>query len=224
MKIMHENIPSNPPPDTTPIASNSQRNELVKLVLLALIIVIPFRLFIAQPFIVDGASMDPTFKSGQYLIVDKLNLRFNSPERGTVLIFKYPKNPKKYYIKRLIALPGETISIRDGVVTIINNDHPEGLILDEPYVEFEKKDNLTFSLGPDEYFVLGDNRIASADSRVWGPVPTDNLIGRPILRVYPPTLMPGSYRLIDDELERDEVMENEESVGWISKLKIFNSQ
>lgn len=165
--------------------------ELFKLVLLSIVIVIPFRLYIAQPFIVDGASMDPTFDTGNYLIVDELTYHFRGPERGSILIFKYPRDPRKSFIKRVIGLPGEKVSIALGQVTIFNTEYPNGLILDEPYVKLEKKDSADYVLGQGEYFVLGDNRLGSADSRVWGPVPEANIIGRPIIRLFPPALLPG---------------------------------
>jgi len=165
--------------------------ELFKLMILSLVIVIPFRIYIAQPFIVDGGSMDPTFRSGNYLIVDEITYRFREPERGSVIIFKYPKDPRKSFIKRVIGLPGETVSISNGKVTIKNAQFPDGFALDEPYVEFKKEDSADYILAPGEYFVLGDNRLASADSRVWGPVPEENIIGRPIIRVLPPAFFPG---------------------------------
>lgn len=181
---------------TSPKASPDKSSEnfwkeLFKLILLSLLIVVPFRLYIAQPFIVDGASMDPTFKNGQYLIVDELSFALRAPERGEVLIFKYPKDPSKYFIKRIIGLPNELVSIKDGVVTITNSEHPEGLTLNEPYVKYGKTDTLSYTLGDGEYFVMGDNRAQSADSRIWGTVPVDNIIGRPIIRVLPPTYLPG---------------------------------
>lgn len=165
--------------------------ELVKLVFLSLLIVVPFRLYVAQPFVVEGASMDPTFDTGDYLIVDELTYHFKTPERGSVLIFKYPKDPKKSFIKRVIGLPNETVLVSDGQITIINTTYPQGFVLNEPYVKFNKEDNLSYVLGTDEYFVLGDNRSASADSRIWGAVPEKNIIGRPIVRFFPPTLFPG---------------------------------
>jgi len=165
--------------------------ELGKLIILSIVIVIPFRLYIAQPFIVDGASMDPTFKNGQYLIVDELSYHFNDPDRGSVLIFRYPRDPSKYFIKRVIGLPGETVGIRDGVVTIVNPEYPNGFTFDEPYVQFSKQDNLDFTLKEDEYFVMGDNRLGSADSRIWGPITREDVIGRPIVRFFPFNFFPG---------------------------------
>ncbi|MEX2010592.1 MAG: signal peptidase I [Parcubacteria group bacterium] len=165
--------------------------ELFKLLLLAAVIVIPFRLYIAQPFIIDGASMDPTFKNGQYLIVDELTYHFKEPLRGSVVIFKHPLSPKEYLIKRVIGLPGETVDIKDGVVTISNSANPSGFTLNEPYVKYSKPDTTTLTLGAGEYFVMGDNRYASADSRIWGAVPEDHIVGRPIIRVSPPAIWPG---------------------------------
>ncbi len=137
--------------------------------------------------------MDPTFETGHYLIVDELTYRFKTPERGSVLIFKYPKDPTKSFIKRVIGLPNEKISISNGQITIINNEHSEGFVLDEPYVKLSKKDTVDYIINKDEYFVLGDNRQASADSRIWGPVPKENIVGRPIVRFFPPSLFPGDY-------------------------------
>lgn len=165
--------------------------ELIKLVLISLLIVVPFRMYIAQPFLVEGASMDPTFETGDYLIVDEITYQFRTPERGSVIIFKYPIDPRKSFIKRVIGLPNETVTLSDGQVIIVNTEHPDGLTLDEPYVKLNKQDSLSYTLGPGEYFVMGDNRLASADSRIWGSVPEKNIIGRPILRLFPPAIFPG---------------------------------
>ncbi len=168
--------------------------ELVKLAVIAVVIVIPFRLFVAQPFVVDGASMDPTFRNGQYLVVDEFTYHFETPARGSVLIFKYPKDPSKYFIKRVIGLPNETVKIEKGKVSILNEESPNGFLLEEPYVKLTKDDTQTFVLGSKEYFVMGDNRAGSADSRLWGPVPEKNIIGRPIARLWPIGLWPGEQK------------------------------
>ncbi len=167
--------------------------ELLKLALLSLVIVVPFRLWIAQPFVVEGASMYPTFKNGDYLIVDELSYRFEAPARGSVLVFKYPKDPSKSFIKRVIGLPGEIVSIKDGVVTITSAQYPQGLVLEESYVEWTKADTLTYTLGQGEYFVMGDNRAQSADSRLWGPVPAKDIVGRPFIRALPFGVFPGDF-------------------------------
>jgi signal peptidase I len=174
--------------------------ELLKLAVVAAIIVIPFRKWVAQPFIVDGASMDPTFKNGQYLIVDELTYHFKTPARGSVLIFRYPLEESKYFIKRVIGLPGETVDIKSGQVSI------DGVPLDEPYVKFPKDDTSSYTLGADQYFVMGDNRFGSADSRYWGPVPAKDIIGRPIIRFSPPSLWPGDEtqnNRLSDALDED---------------------
>ncbi len=168
--------------------------ELVKLAIIALVIVIPFRLYVAQPFIVEGASMYPTFKNSHYLIVDEVTYRFKQPERGSVLVFKYPKDPSKSFIKRVIGLPGEIVSLKEGKVTITSGKYPNGLVLDEPYIELPKSDTLTYTLADDEYFVMGDNRAQSADSRIWGPVPKEDIIGRPLIRVVPFGIFPGVHK------------------------------
>lgn len=180
--------------EEAPSAKNNFWPELFKLIVISLVIVIPFRLYIAKPFIVNGSSMDPTFESGDYLIVDELTYQFKEPERSSVVIFKFPLDPSKSYIKRIIGLPGETISIEKGWVTIFNKENPEGFTLDEPYVALQKTtDEIKVILDEGEYFVLGDNRAASADSRYWGTLPEKNIIGRPIIRFFPPAVFPGDY-------------------------------
>ena len=169
--------------------------ELLKFALVAVIIVVPVRLFIAQPFIVSGASMDPTFDHGQYLIVDELSYRFGEPERGDVIIFKYPKDPSQYFIKRVIGLPGETVRIAAAGVSIIKTDGST-VELEESYVTNEGNGgDLTVELKLDEYFVMGDNRPESSDSRIWGVLPKANIVGRAFLRLLPiqnATILPGS--------------------------------
>ncbi len=149
-------------------------------------VVIPFRVFVAEPYLVDGISMDPTFHTNDYLIVDKLSYHFRSPERGSVIVFKFPNDPSRKFIKRIIGLPNETVSIKNGIVTITNVDHPEGLVLSNAYITKTKIEDMnTRTLGPDEYFVMGDNRAESYDSRYWGPVQSSYLLGKPIIRLFP---------------------------------------
>src|ERR1035437_8351337 len=102
--------------------------------IIALAIILPIRFFIAQPFIVDGSSMDPTFANNQYLIVDELTYRFEPVSRGDVIIFKYPNDTSKYFIKRVIGLPGETVQLDGSKVTIINKTNLQRLVLNEKYV------------------------------------------------------------------------------------------
>ncbi len=169
--------------------------ELLKFALVAVIIVVPVRLFVAQPFIVSGASMDPTFHNGQYLIVDELTYRLDDPQRGDVVIFRYPKDPTQFFIKRIIGLPGETVQVTPTSVTITKTDG-EKLSLDESYlVNKGNGGGTTVTLDDNEYFVMGDNRPESSDSRLWGTLPRENIIGRAFLRLLPidtASLLPGS--------------------------------
>lgn len=172
--------------------------ETVRFLFIALAVVLPIRIFIAQPFIVSGASMDPTFASGQYLIVDELSYHLGDPTRGDVVIFKYPKNPKQYFIKRVIGLPGETVVVNGkGQVFIKDKDGNIVLILKEPYVTYTKDDMVERALLPGEYFLMGDNRAGSFDSRAWGPVDRDLIVGKAFLRLFPLTtidVLPGQFR------------------------------
>lgn len=170
--------------------------EILRFALIALLIVLPIRIFIAQPFIVSGASMQDTFHNSEYLIVDQLTYRFHQPERGDVVIFRYPRDPSKFFIKRIIGLPGDTISIENGTVRIQNETHPDGFVLDEPYTSSETSSYGAQTLGTDEYFVMGDNRDASSDSRVWGTLDEGSIIGRAFLRLFPldrAAVFPGTY-------------------------------
>lgn len=157
--------------------------ETFQFALIALFIVLPIRYFVAQPFIVSGESMIPTFQNGNYLIVDEISYRFSKPERGDVIILKYPLDPKKYFIKRIIGLPGETVEIDGNQVTIKNETGTK--VLEETYIEFEGNNSITKTLGAGEYYVLGDNRAGSADSRVWGILPEKNIVGKALVRLFP---------------------------------------
>ncbi len=170
--------------------------EILKIVALAIIIVTPIRLFIAQPFIVDGASMDNTFASGEYLIVDQLSYYFKEPQRNDVIVFRFPLEPSKFFIKRIIGLPNDTVILQGKTTTIINKDNPSGFIVDESYLSSENivNNELTVTLGEDEYFVLGDNRAKSYDSRSWGTLNRENITGRAFIRLFPVTklsIFPG---------------------------------
>ncbi len=170
--------------------------EIIRFSIIALLIVIPVRMFIAQPFIVSGASMAETFHTGEYLIVDQVSYYLNDPSRGDVIIFRYPRDPSKYFIKRVIGLPGETIIIENSQVMIKNEAHPEGFYLDEPYVRsMRTPERIEQVLGSREYFVMGDNRDESSDSRAWGVLQKERIVGRAFLRLFPPRavdILPGA--------------------------------
>lgn len=171
--------------------------ELVRFAFIAIVIVVPIRLFIAEPFVVSGSSMSPTFENGNYLIVDKVSYKLSSPKRDDVIVFKYPNDKKKFFIKRIIGLPNETVNIEGSIVTIINEDNKSGFVLDEPYVKNTANNTTHFVLKNDEYFVMGDNRSGSSDSRYWGAVNTDLISGRAFLRLLPIKklgMLPGAYK------------------------------
>ncbi|MFA6919432.1 MAG: signal peptidase I [Candidatus Paceibacterota bacterium] len=174
--------------------------ELARFTIIAIAIVIPIRIFIAQPFIVSGSSMYPTFENRQYLVVDEISYKLNNPQRDDVVIFRYPNDTKKFFIKRIIGLPNETVNIKGSDITIINKEHPDGFKLNQPYVKNTSNNNLNFELKNDEYFVMGDNRNASSDSRSWGAVPRKLLIGKAFLRLFPInkiSIMPGNYKQVE---------------------------
>jgi len=198
---MHDTPPStpvepavSPAPRTPSSSSHSFLSDAFRFVLIAVLIVAPIRLLVAQPFIVSGSSMTPTFANGEYLIVDQLSYRFHEPERGDVLIFRFPGDTSKFFIKRIIGLPNETISANRGTITIHRNYNGTEEVLSEPYVSIETPDTYTVTLGNDEYFVLGDNRPASSDSRIWGTLKRSHIVGRAYLRLFPFTkidFLPG---------------------------------
>ncbi len=157
--------------------------RLVGLFCVVVAVVIPFRYFVAQPFIVSGASMVPTLNPRDYLVIDRLSDRSHKPERGDVIVFKYPLDPSTYFIKRVIGLPGEQVRIEGGEVRVSSTTGEMTLV--EPYRSSGMNEESVLLLAPDEYFMMGDNRGASSDSRVWGPVKERHLLGRPILRLYP---------------------------------------
>lgn len=161
--------------------------EVAKVVLVALVIIVPIRIFVFQPFEVSGDSMVPNFLDSDYLIVDEISYRLRDPERGEVIIFRYPRDRSQFFIKRIIGLPGETVSFNEGEVSVSNGS--EMVLNESTYLMAHAKDasgvNQEVVLGPDEYYVLGDNRDASSDSRSWGTVPRDDIIGRAWFRAFP---------------------------------------
>jgi len=174
--------------------------ELFRFAIIAVAIVVPIRMFIAQPFVVSGSSMFPTFQDKQYLIVDEISYRLSEPKRDDVVVFKYPGDTSKFFIKRIIGLPNETVEIKGSEVTIVNQEHPEGFKLEQPFVQNKSNNDMSFKLTANEYFVMGDNRSGSFDSRSWGPVPKKLLTGKAFLRLLPFNqigLLPGQYRQLE---------------------------
>jgi len=161
--------------------------EIIKIVIIALAIVIPIRYFVFQPFFVQGSSMEPNFHNGDYLIIDEISYRvLGDPQRGDVVVFKFPNDPTKRFIKRIVGLPGETIEVKDGKVII--DEDSEKIVLDESIYlpeSFKTPDCKPVSLEEGEYFVLGDNRPHSLDSEDWGILPGENIIGKVVFRAWP---------------------------------------
>jgi len=160
--------------------------EITKITIIALIIVIPIRVFIFQPFFVSGASMEPNFHNLDYLIVDEISYRLGEPHRGDVIIFYNPNNTSQRFIKRVIALPNETIKIQAGNVYIQQPQENEFVLLDEAeYLAEGIKTNRdqVIILNENQYFVMGDNRNSSYDSRFFGPLDEKHIIGRNILKL-----------------------------------------
>lgn len=158
----------------------------LKVVIISLAIILPVRYYIIQPFFVIGASMEPNFETGDYLIIDELSYLFRQPQRGEVIVFHFPLDARQYYIKRIIGLPGETLEIENGKIIIKNSNKKNGFILDENYQLGGYTYGMTkITLKNDEYFVLGDNRSESSDSRRFGSVNKKFIVGRALIRAFP---------------------------------------
>ena len=162
--------------------------ELARIVSISLAIILPIRYFLVQPFYVKGASMEPNFYDHEYLVIDELSYRLHEPARGDIIVFRYPRNPRQFFIKRVIGLPGETVIIGSGRVKIIDDDHPGGMLLDESaYLASGtiSAGERRVTLNGNEYYLMGDNRNQSLDSRIFGPVNRSFIIGRAWLRGWP---------------------------------------
>jgi len=145
--------------------------EFIKALAISIALASVIRIFIIQPFKVQGASMEPVLAANNYLIIDEISYRFRGPERGEIIVFKHGSD---FFVKRIIALPGETIEIKNNKIFI-----------NSQFLEDNTSGNLQIVLSDEQYFVLGDNRQASSDSRAWGPVKKQSIIGRVWLRVLP---------------------------------------
>jgi len=161
--------------------------EFIKVAVLAGITIALVRYFLFKPFYVKGASMEPNFFDHEYLIIDELSYRFHNPSRGDVIVFRYPNNPKEYFLKRIVGLPGERIKIAANQITIYNESNPEGLVLEEKYLSDDilTEGEKIVSLNNNQFYVMGDNRPNSFDSRRFGPVDANLIVGRTWLRGWP---------------------------------------
>ncbi len=161
--------------------------ETIKIVVISLAIIIPIRYYLVQPFFVKGASMEANFEDGNYILIDEISYQFRGPTRGEVVVFRFPEDKTQFFIKRIIGLPEETVEIKNDKVIIHNKQHPEGFVLQEKYLSAGQHTlgDLRIKLDPNEYFVMGDNRLRSFDSRSWGPVNRALITGRVFFRVWP---------------------------------------
>ena len=162
--------------------------EIIRVLLISAAVVLPIRYFIIQPFVVRGASMEPNFTDKEYLIIDEVSYYFSLPERGETIVFRYPRDPRQFFIKRIIGLPGERVKIEKGRVEIFNAEYPDGFTLQEEYLDPPGRSTHSDSettLKDGEYFVLGDNRDFSSDSRLWGVLPREFIVGRAVFRAWP---------------------------------------
>ncbi len=164
--------------------------ELLKIAIVVGLAILIVRFFVFKPFYVKGASMEPAYFDHEYLIIDEITYRFNEPKRGDVVVFRPPVNTTDYYIKRVIGLPGETVKVINGDVIIFSNDNPQGFKLDESSYLMHKgtqEESIVLKLGTNQYFMLGDNRPVSSDSRRFGAVDRSAIVGRTYLRGWPLT-------------------------------------
>lgn len=183
----------------------SQLLDFLETIALAFIIFILIDTFVMQPHVVKGNSMLPNFHTQERIFTESVSYRFNPPKRGDIVVFRYPYAPENEYIKRIVGLPGEEIRLTGSGVVIYNSGHPQGFTLNEGYLSpgmrtLGKKflpENTNYKIPVNSYFVLGDNRGESSDSREWGNVPKSNIIGRVFLRYWPPTALtfigPANY-------------------------------
>ncbi len=161
--------------------------EVIKVAVVSLAIILPIRYLLVQPFYVKGASMEPTYLDHDYLLIDELSFRFREPSRGEVVVLRYPRDPGEFFIKRIVGLPGERVVVQGGRVLIGTPGH-EPVPLAEPYLpaDHQTNGNVDVTLSDGQYYVFGDNRSASLDSRSFGPITSRAIIGRTWVRAWPP--------------------------------------
>ena len=161
--------------------------ELVKVVVLAGVTIVLVRHFVFKPFYVQGQSMSPNFEQSDYLIIDQFTygLRGQTPARGDVIVFRAPVDDKEFYLKRVIGLPGERVKVEAGSVFIYNDAHPQGMMLDEGYIPEVTPGSAQVTLEEGQYFVMGDNRDESFDSRRFGAIDEDAIVGKVWIRGWP---------------------------------------
>lgn len=167
--------------------------DAIEVIGISTLTIIVLHIFVFQPNEVSGKSMYPYLEDKDRIITEKITYRFNGPSRGDIVVFKYPLNTNDEFIKRIIALPNEEIEINNNLVTIYNSSNPNGMALNEDYLPKNTKTNgrdflsegVKIKVPANNYFVMGDNREGSSDSRQWGFVPAEDIIGRAVVRIWP---------------------------------------
>ncbi|HSR51077.1 MAG TPA: signal peptidase I [Acidobacteriota bacterium] len=181
--LQSENAELAPAPEThSPSAALKELRSWMRDIFFAALAAILIVIFVVQPVKVEGTSMEPRLEDQERIFVNKFVYHFSDIDRGDIVVFWYPRDPAKSFIKRVVALPGETVEIRSGVVYI------DGQRLSEPYVPPSFFDYTSYppeTVPQDHFFVLGDHRNSSNDSRNWGPVPRDNVFGKAVFRYWP---------------------------------------
>ncbi len=162
--------------------------DILEVVVFAIAIFLFIYLLVLQPHKIKGDSMQPNFPDGEFLLTDKITYRFGEPKRGDVVVFEAPVAEGEEYIKRIIGLPGDIVSVKEGKVYINNRKLDETYLKSTLYTQGGGflADNGEYTVNPGEYFVMGDNRPASSDSRSWGPVPKGKITGRAWVIYWPP--------------------------------------
>jgi signal peptidase I len=187
-----------------PVRERTQTGSLIGYTIFALGLALCIRFFIAAPYVVSGSSMEPNFHNWDYLITDRVSYRLSEPQRGDVVVFHLPQEYSRTLIKRVVGLPGDTLTVDPQGVRIVNAEHPNGFYLDEPYLAPENRggpQNVTLKLDSTTYAVLGDNRRVSSDSRSWGELPRENIVGRVLLRLFPLSaigVLPAEARYLEN--------------------------
>ena len=181
-------------PEITPVTTEERKpsswnqvlRDAIETILLAVVLFVVINAVSARVR-VDGFSMRPTLENGEYVLVYKLAYRFNTPQRGDIVVFRFPLDPTQDLIKRVIGLPGDVVQVENGKVSVNDN------LINEPYIAAAPEYAGTWVVPPDQLFVLGDNRNNSSDSHAWGMLPMNNMIGKALLIYWPPP----EWNLID---------------------------
>ena len=179
---MEEVIPETTPAESIPKKSTSWGQVLrdaLETILLAVVLFVVINALSARVR-VDGFSMRPTLENGEYVLVYKLAYYLNNPQRGDIVVFRFPLDPTQDLIKRVIGLPGDVVQVENGLVSV--NDRE----ITEPYIAATPEYEGTWIVPPGQLFVLGDNRNDSSDSHAWGMLPLNNVIGKAIVIYWPP--------------------------------------